>query len=87
MAIIKGIFDVLMGALMLAFTLRAVLSWFQDGSGDCISSAYEVAFAFTEPLILPVRIILDRLRIGGGSPMDIAFMITLLLIMTIDFIL
>ena len=87
MAIIQGLFNVLIGAVQLAFLLRAVLSWFQDGSGDLISTAYEVAFNFTEPLIMPVRILLDRFSVARGLPIDLAFFITYMLIFIIDLVL
>lgn len=87
MTLIKGIFDALMGIILMLMVVRAVLSWFRDGSGDLISTAYEVTFSLTEPLVLPVRIILERLNIGVGSPLDIAYMITWIIVSILDMVL
>jgi hypothetical protein len=63
-----------------AFLFRAILSWFQDGSGHFISTAYEVAFTFTEPLVIPMRMLLDRFSFARSMPIDLAFFFTFLLI-------
>ncbi len=87
MAVVQGLFHVLIGAIEVAFLLRAVLSWFQDGSGDFISAAYEVAYSFTEPFVIPMRMLLDRFQFARGMPIDIAFFFTFLLISLIGSIL
>ena len=71
-------------ALEIAMLVRAVLSWFPDLSesrfGDFI-------WALTEPFIVPVRALLDRLGWGSGMPFDIAFMITYFLLILISTVL
>jgi len=80
LAVIQGLFHVLIGVIELAFLLRAVLSWFQDGSGDFISTAYEVMYTFTEPFVIPMRMLLDRFSFARSMPIDLAFFFTFLLI-------
>jgi YggT family protein len=66
----------LLNILETAMFLRAILSWFVDGS----NKLYSVLASITEPIILPIRKLLSKTSIGGGMPIDISFLVTYLLL-------
>lgn len=57
--------------------IRAILSWIPSLYGSPISS---LLYQLTEPLIAPVRSLMDRYGIGRGFPVDLSFLITFLLL-------
>ena len=60
--------------------LRAILSWFiMDGNRFT-----DVLYAFTEPVILPVRLLFEKFGWGSGLPIDIPFMVTFLLLSVVN---
>ena len=67
----------LLGAVELAMFVRAILSWFDPMHEWGISS---FLYMVTEPIILPVRRLCERMRWFEGFPLDIPFLITFLLI-------
>ena len=63
-------------ALQLAMLVRAIMSWFP---GD--SNKFEIfLYAITEPLILPVRKLFERLNWFQELPIDVSFFVTYLLL-------
>lgn len=66
----------------IAMLVRAILSWFMQGE----TSRFTVfLYVITEPLILPVRRLIDRMGWFQGSPIDFSFLITnLLLVMMME---
>ena len=72
---------VFLAALELCMLARAVLNWLPL---DEESAVYRYLFCVTEPLVLPVRAIFDRIPAFGNSPIDVSFFITLILLSVIS---
>ncbi|MBQ8416636.1 MAG: YggT family protein [Clostridia bacterium] len=72
---------VLISALELCLLARAILSWF-DQTGE--SRVSIVLYAITEPLILPIRRLCERMHWFEGLPLDMPFMLTWLILMVIQ---
>ncbi len=66
-----------------AMLIRAVLSWFTDGSGKFTQFLY----VLTEPAIMPIRKLLVKMNWLQNSPIDFSFMLTYLALMIIQLIL
>ena len=67
----------LLDIVSICMLLRAVLSWFIRNPDSTIHLFLRVV---TEPFIIPVRTLLDKMNIGVNSPIDIAFFVTYMLI-------
>lgn len=76
--------DLILGAVLIAMLVRAVLSIFMMGEESKFSM---LLYYFTEPFILPVRKILERLGLFQGTPFDVSFFMTTLLLGMIQAIL
>lgn len=75
--LIKQTLIVLIDVLSLAMLVRAILSWI-DQMGEFRISAF--LFMITEPVILPVRKLCAKLHLFEGFPLDIPYMITIILL-------
>ena len=60
---------------------RAVLSWFPEGGQSHIGA---FLYVVTEPFIMPVRGICNRLGLFRGMPLDMPFLITSMLLLLIS---
>ena len=69
--------DLFLSVLLFAMLARALMSFFMMGEESKLSM---VLYYFTEPFILPVRKIFERLGLFQGTPMDVSFFFTTLLI-------
>ncbi len=71
----------LLTVLDIAMFLRALFSWFpmldDSAFGDFI-------YAITEPLIVPVRVIMHKIIPAENSPIDLSFFITFLLLSAVQ---
>ena len=76
--------SVLFSVVSFAMLIRVVIPWFLD---PLESRVYAIVCLVTEPFIIPVRAILEKLDIGQNSPLDWSFMITYLLFSIIQMIL
>lgn len=85
--LLKGTVNALLGILELLFLARALLSWFQDMGGDAIATLYEITYQLTEPLVIPMRALIDRFSWAHSVPIDFAFLFTFCLISLLEFIL
>lgn len=66
----------ILSVFQLAMLIRAIMSWFP---GD--SNKFEIfLYAITEPLILPVRKLFERLNWFQELPIDVSFFVTYLLL-------
>ena len=64
--------------LLLAMFIRSIISWFPiDNEGNFINMLY----AITEPVIMPVRALLEKFRGLDSFPFDLSFFITFILIL------
>ena len=68
---------VLLNVLQVAMFLRAILSWFDPMQEGRLSVFLMV---MTEPVILPIRALCQRLHWFEGFPMDIPFLLTWILL-------
>jgi len=73
----------LIDIITLAMMVRAIMSWFLDES----NAIHGFFISITEPFIIPVRMLLDKLSIGRGMPIDISFLVTFLLLSVLEAIL
>ena len=63
--------------LSLAMLVRAVLSWFIMGEPSKIGA---FLFVVTEPVILPIRALCNRFGWFRGLPIDMPFLLTMVLL-------
>lgn len=75
--ILKNVASVGLIILMGAMFVRAILSWFPSGSEGVLDN---FVFTLTEPFIVPVRALLERIEWVRNAPVDISFFITFLII-------
>ncbi len=68
----------------LLFLARAILSWLFMAEDGVIPNFLH---AMTEPLILPVRALLNRFEAIRDFPIDIAFLVTVMLMSVIQMLL
>lgn len=66
-----------MDILSLAMLVRAVLSWFTMGEQTKIGA---FLYVVTEPVILPIRALCNRFGWFRGVPLDMPFLITMVLL-------
>ncbi len=66
------------------FLARAILSWlFMAEDGLLVNFLYAV----TEPLIIPIRKLLDRFESVSDLPIDIPFLVTVMLMSVVQMLL
>ena len=63
--------------LSVAMLVRAVLSWFTMGEQTKIGA---FLYVVTEPVILPIRALCNRFGWFRGMPLDMPFLITMVLL-------
>ena len=80
--IVKNAVMILLMAIQLAMLLRAILSWFPLDNGF-VDFLHNV----TEPFIYPIRRLFERFGWFQGIPIDMAFMVSYLLITLVTMIL
>ncbi len=76
---------IFLDVLLLAMLVRAIMSWFFSGDGE--SPLLHLLYIVTEPLIIPVRILCQRFGWFQGTPIDMSFFITTLILSLINLIL
>ena len=74
--IVNGVWF-LLELLILLMVGRAVLSWLPL---DEDSAIFRFLYTVTEPLVVPVRMLLERFSFFRDSPLDISYAITMLLL-------
>ena len=74
--VIKSVIFVFLSAIQIAMLVRAVMSWFVMGENRFVGFLY----AITEPFIVPVRALFEKLNWFQNSPIDFSFMATYLLL-------
>lgn len=73
--------SIFLGLEQLLMLARAVFSWFQPDDDNKI---YTFLYYVTEPLIVPVRAVLERFEFFGNTPFDFSFTIAWLLLSVIQ---
>ena len=82
--IVTNIVRCLIVALEFAMFLRALLSWFMPGNDNAVT---EFLYTVTEPVIMPVRTVLERFEAIRNLPIDISFFATYLLLILVQYLL
>ena len=75
--VVTKLVSVFLGAEQLLMMFRAVLSWLPVDEDSNISN---FLFAMTEPVIYPVRMLLDRFEGLDEFPIDLSFIISFMLL-------
>lgn len=78
--VIKQVILILLDIFDVAFLVRAILSWIDPMDEFTVS---KILYAITEPLIIPIRRLCDRLHLFQGMPLDMPFLLTLLLLVLV----
>ena len=76
--------SVFIGALQLLMMFRAVISWLPIDEDSDISN---FLYAMTEPVIYPVRMLLDRFEGLDELPIDLSFIISFMLLSLVQILL
>ena len=76
---------VLLSAVSFAMFLRAILSFFMPDPQS--SRTMYFLCLITEPFIIPVRVLMQRLNIGQNSPIDWSFFVTYLILAVLEWFL
>ncbi len=79
-----GIVSVLISGIQLCMFVRAIISWMPIEDDNPI---LQFTFAVTEPVIIPVRMLLERSAFFASSPIDISFFLTFILLSILQSIL
>ena len=78
--ILAGTVNALLMVLQFAMLLRAIMSLFFDEG----SSFAAFLVAITEPVIMPIRMLFDRMEWFKNSPLDVPFFVTYMLLAIIS---
>ena len=68
---------ILLSLLELCFFLRAILSFLNPEEEGFFAG---ILYVLTEPVLLPIRALFERLRFGENSPIDLSFFAGFLLL-------
>ncbi len=79
---LKSFVNVIISLLQIAMFARAILSWFIDPMNEGGIVAFLTAL--TEPVIIPVRALCAKMHWFEGMPLDVPFLITVLLLAMIQ---
>ena len=69
--------DLILTAVLFAMLIRALLSIFMMGEESKFAM---ILYYFTEPFIIPVRMLLQKLNLFQGTPLDMSFFLTSILL-------
>lgn len=83
LALLQNTVCVILSVLQIAMLVRAIMSWFPTESNRFENFLYTI----TEPLIMPIRILFEKLNWFQGLPIDISFFVTYLLLSVLILIL
>ena len=76
--------DLVLTAVLFAMLIRAVLSIFMMGEESKFAM---ILYYFTEPFIIPVRMLLQKLNLFQGTPLDMSFFLTSILLAMVQTVL
>ena len=66
----------ILSAWYVLFIISAVLSWLPD-----IDNAFtDFVFSVTEPVLAPIRDLFDRLGVSSALPIDLSFLVVMILL-------
>jgi len=76
-----GIVHAIISVMHLLLLARAILSWLPF---DDSSALYRFLHITTEPILLPIRKMMDRIEFLAGFPIDLSFIVAYLLLLLIS---
>ena len=76
LALLQNTVCVVLSVLQLAMLVRAIMSWFPTESNRFENFLYVI----TEPLIMPIRWLFEKLNWFQGIPIDMSFMVAYLVL-------
>jgi uncharacterized protein YggT (Ycf19 family) len=79
--LLRNIILVLLEVFQFAFLLRAIMSWFDRGEPGMISS---FLIFVTEPIVLPIRLLFEKLKWFQGSMLDVPYFFAFMLLMFVQ---
>lgn len=71
--IIRNVASFALLVVQIAMMVRAVMSWFPSIADNVIG---DVVYTMTEPFIIPVRSLMEKIDWVKNSPIDISFFVT-----------
>ena len=81
--VVTDVVVLLLLGVQIAMMLRAILSWFPMDSNKFVDFLYVI----TEPFIVPIRLLFEKLGWFQNLPIDISFMVSYLLLSALSFLL
>ena len=81
--VLVGFADLLISAISFAMVLRAVLGWFFEPQGRL----FDFLFIVTEPVIMPLRKLFVKMNWFQGTPIDMAYMFTYVVLFLLQLVL
>lgn len=81
--IIAKVVSIGLSVLSVVMFLRVILQFFASPENKFVLFCY----AITEPFIIPIRVIMEKLDIGQNSPIDIPFFIAYIMISVLQMML
>ncbi len=82
--LVMTVVSALIRAELLLLLVRAILSWVMPGPDSPI---WRLVVSFTEPVIYPIRQILNRFPFVRECPVDLSFLAAVLLLQAVQMIL
>lgn len=81
--VVTDVVVLLLLGIQIAMMLRAILSWFPLDSNKFVDFLYTI----TEPFIVPIRLLFEKLGWFQNLPIDVSFMVSYLLLSVLSFVL
>ena len=79
--IVTATVSFLIAAIQFLMLMRAIISWIPfEEDHPLVTFLYSV----TEPVIMPVRAVINRLGLFEGLPIDMSFLITFMLLSVLE---
>lgn len=82
LSLIKNVVIIFLTAVQFAMLARAIMSWFPVDN-----KAVDFLYAVTEPFIYPVRALFQKMNWFTGLPIDIAFLVSYIILSVITAVL
>ena len=83
LTVVADVVVLLLSAVQLAMLVRAILSWFPIDSNKFIDFLYGI----TEPFIVPIRLLFEKMNWFQNVPIDVSFMVSYLLLSILSMLL
>lgn len=82
--VITGVVNCFIVALQFLMIARALVSWLPMGEDSPIG---RFLYTITEPVVMPVRMVLERFESVKNMPIDISFFVAMMLLIVIQMML